>query len=212
MVSYAKEKGIKEVSFLTNGLLVDKNYAKELVKAGLDYITYSVDSMHEKYEELRYPIKFEQITQHIRAMHQLRNNIGNGFPRIKIQAIWSFMNQISEGFYTHFKDICDLINFNTYDDYSLTFMPQNPTLICQYLWQRITVTYSGEIPMCISDWSLTTNIGDLRTQSIKEIWHGDKMNYYRSLHVSGKRMELDCCRRCHRLAVPQIGNKPQGKN
>lgn len=212
MVAYAKEKGIKDVSFLTNGLLVDKNYAKELIKAGLDYITYSVDSMYEKYEELRHPIKFEQITQNIRDMRELRDEIGGGFPRIKLQAIWSYMNECSEKFYSYFKDITDLINFNTYDDYSLTFMPQNPTLICQYLWQRITITWSGEIPMCISDWSLTTNIGDLRNQSIKEVWHGEKMNYYRQLHAEGKRMDLGCCKKCHRLAVPQVGDKPEGKH
>lgn len=211
-VAYAKEKGIKEVSFLTNGKLVDKDYAKELIKAGLDYITYSVDSMYEKYEELRYPIKFDKITQNIRDMYELRNKIGNGFPRVKIQAIWSYMKDISEEFYMYFKEISDLINFNTHDDYSLTFMPQNPTLICQYLWQRITITWSGEIPMCISDWSLKTNIGDLRNKTIKAVWHSEKMNYYRELHRNGKRMELECCRRCHRLAVPQIGNKPEGKN
>ena len=211
MVAYAKKKGIREVSFLTNGLLVNKKYAKELIKTGLDYITYSVDSMHEKYEELRYPIKFDQITENIRNMHELRDTIGNGFPRIKIQAIWSYMNNISEEFYAHFKDITDLINFNTYDDYSLTFMPQNPTLICQYPFQRITITWSGEIPMCISDWSLTTNIGNLRNDTIKEVWHGKKMSELRELHKSGRRMGLKCCQKCHRLAVPQIGNQPEGK-
>lgn len=211
MVAYAKQKGIKEVSFLTNGLLVDKKYAVELVKAGLDYVTYSVDSMHEKYEELRYPIKFGQITENIRNMHELRDTIGNGFPRIKIQAIWSYMNNVSEEFYMHFKDITDLINFNTYDDYSLTFMPQNPTLICQYPFQRITITWNGEIPMCISDWSLTTNIGDLRNDTITEVWYGKKMSDFRRLHKSGRRMELKCCQKCHRLAVPQIGNQPEGK-
>lgn len=212
MVAYAKHKGIKEVSFLTNGWLVDRKYCRELVRAGLDYITYSVDSMYAKYEELRYPIKFSQITQNIRDMYDLRNKIGKGYPRIKIQAIWSYMQDRSEEFYEYFKNMCDLINFNTYDDYSLTFMPQNPTLICQYPFQRITITWNGEIPMCISDWSLTTNIGDLRNQSIKEVWSGRKMNQYRWLHINGRRMELRCCKRCHRLAVPQIGDKPEGKH
>ncbi len=212
MVAYAKEKGIKEVSFITNGKLIDRKYANELIKSGLDYITYSVDTMCEKYEKLRYPIKFEEITQNIKDMYELRDKIGGGFPRIKIQAIWSYMKDISEKFYNHFKPISDLISFNTYDDYSLTFMPQNPTLICQYPYQRITVTWNGEIPMCISDWSLTTNIGDLKIQNIKEIWLGEKMNFYRKLHVEGKRMTLECCSRCHRLAVPQIGDKPQGKH
>lgn len=211
MVAYAKEKGIKEVSFITNGLLVNRKYAAELIKAGLDYITYSVDSMYEKYEKLRFPIKFEQITQNIRDMHELRNSIGNGFPRIKIQAIWSYMKDVSEEFYAYFKDITDLINFNTYDDYSLTFMPQNPTLICQYLFQRITVTWNGEVPMCISDWSLSTKAGDMRNSTIKDIWHGENMNAFREMHKNGKRMELNCCKRCHRLAVPQIGDRPEGK-
>jgi len=122
------------------------------------------------------------------------------------------MQDISEKFYNYFVGISDLISFNTYDDYSLAFMPQNPTLICQYPYQRISISWSGEIPLCISDWSLTTPIGDLRMQTIKEVWQGEKMNYYRQLQKNGRRMELDCCKRCHRLAVPQIGDKPAGKH
>ncbi|MBF0483563.1 MAG: radical SAM protein [Candidatus Omnitrophica bacterium] len=212
MVAYAKQKGIKDVSFITNGKLIDRKYAAELVKAGLDYITYSIDSMYAKYEELRFPIKFDEITRNVRDMHDLRETIGNGFPRIKIQAIWSFMKDQSQEFYNYFKDITDLIAFNTYDDYTLTFMPQNPALICQYLWQRINITWSGEAPMCISDWDLATSVGDLRNESIKEMWHGKKMNEYRKMHSSGKRLDLDCCKRCHRLAVPNVGNKPAGKD
>lgn len=212
MVAYAKDKGVKEVSFITNGLLVDRKYAKELIKAGLDYLTYSVDGMYEQYEELRFPVKFEQITERIRDMYELRNSIGGGFPRIKIQAIWSYMHNISEEYYKYFKDITDLISFNTYDDYSLTFMPQNPALICQYPFQRITITWNGEIPMCISDWSITTNVGDLRNETIQDVWHGEKMSYYRKMHSQGNRMELKCCQRCHRMAVPLVGDKPEGRH
>ncbi len=45
LLKYAKEKGIK-TSVTSNGILIDKKYANELVAAGLDKITISLDSTY----------------------------------------------------------------------------------------------------------------------------------------------------------------------
>ncbi len=176
MVKYAKDHGIKEVSFITNGWLVKDELAHALIEAGLDYITFSIDSMYEKYEKLRFPVKFDEITKIIRDFFQLKNTKGNGYPLIKVQAIWSYMKDDSEVFYEYFKPITDLICFDPEADYSMKNVPQDPNFLCQYPWQRITITHTGEVPLCISDWNIRTHIGDLSNQSIREIWHGKEMN------------------------------------
>ena len=54
MVRYAKEKGILEVQFNTNGLLLNEKKAKELIEAGLDRIIFSFDGATKKtYEKIR---------------------------------------------------------------------------------------------------------------------------------------------------------------
>lgn len=210
MVKYAKDKGIKEVSFITNGWLVKNELAHQLIDSGLDYITFSVDAMYEQYEKLRSPMKFDEITGIMRDFFELKNKKG-GYPLIKVQAIWSYMKDRSEEFYRHFEPMTDLICFDPENDYSLRNVPQDPDFLCQYPWQRVTITHTGEIPLCISDWDICTNIGDLRSESIKSIWHGARMNNFRKMQLEARRLSIESCRMCHRPEIPQIGNKVAGK-
>jgi len=210
MVAYAKEKGIKEVSFISNGRLLDHSLAKGLIEAGLDYITISIDGLKEHYNRLRKPNTFDDVTEKLRNFYDLKNKIGNGFPRLKIQAIWTYMKDDPATYYRHFKDITDKINFDPENDYALREIPQEEEFVCQYPWQRITITWNGEIPLCISDWNLHTKIGDLREQTIREVWHGHIMEQYRQTQLNGKRLSILCCQRCSRPTTEQLGDKPEG--
>jgi MoaA/NifB/PqqE/SkfB family radical SAM enzyme len=211
MVEYAKWKGVKEVSFITNGRLLEGGLAEGLIRAGLDYITVSVDGLEEHYDRLRTPSTFADITEKLRSFYELKNRIGDGFPLLKIQAIWTYIKDDPAAYYNYFKDFTDKINFDPENDYTLREVPQDTDFICQYPWQRITITYNGEIPLCISDWNIATNIGDLKRQTIKEVWLGREMDKYRELQLSYKRLTIPPCMRCHRPSTEQVGNKPEGK-
>jgi radical SAM protein with 4Fe4S-binding SPASM domain len=211
MVGYAKKKGIKEVSFITNGILLKDKLAEGLVKAGLDYITVSVDGMARDYNLLRKPHTFKEMTEQIRNFYHLKNRIGAGFPLLKIQGIWTYIKDNPAEYYEHFRNFTDKINFDPENDYSLREVPQDNDFICQYPWQRITVAWNGHVPLCISDWNLSTKIGNLKEQSIKEIWLGKAMQDYRSMQLEGQRLSIDCCKRCHRPSIEQIGDRPEGK-
>ena len=153
MVKYAKDKGIKEVSFITNGRLLDGDLAKGLINAGLDYLTVSVDGLEKHYNKLRKPNTFNDITKKLEEFYNLKNRIGNGFPLLKVQAIWTYIKENPVAYYNYFKDFTDKISFDPENDYSLREVSQDNEFICQYPWQRITITWNGEIPMCISDWN-----------------------------------------------------------
>jgi len=211
MIEYAKSKGIKEVSFISNGYKLHGELARDLVRAGLDYLTVSVDGLAHHYDELRKPSDFASITEKLRDFYHLKNDQGGGFPKMKIQAIWTYIKEDPKAFYEHFKGITDLISFDPENDYSVRDVPQDPNFVCQYPWQRITVTFDGEMPMCISDWNLRTSLGHLGKTSIRDAWLGAEMERYRNLHMTGARLGIDACRRCHRPTTEQIGDAPMGQ-
>jgi len=212
MVDYAKTKGIKEVSLITNGRLLEGDLSKGLIEAGLDYLTVSVDGLEEDYNRLRKPNTFLDITQKIRNFNLLKNEINDGFPLLKIQAIWTYLKKNPVSYYNIFKDITDKINFDPENDYTLREVPQDHDFICQYPWQRITITWNGEIPLCISDWNMYTKIGDLNNQTIKEVWLGEDMEYFRKMQLEKSRMRIKCCQRCHRPSTVQLGDRNEGRN
>ena len=67
-IQYAKDKGIKEVSFLTNGSKLDLDYFKKIVDAGADWITISIDGIDEEYEKIRRPLKFRDTLAKLQAI------------------------------------------------------------------------------------------------------------------------------------------------
>ena len=210
MIAYAKEQGIKEVSFITNGSRLDEAYSLKLVKAGLDYITISVDGLEEYYNKTRNPLTYAEITKKIGILYNIKEENG-GFPLVKIQGIWPYLKDDPVGFYKHFEKITDNISFDAMHDYSDTYVDQDKNFVCQYPWQRITVAYDGTVPNCISDWNKADILGDLSRESIRDIWHGERMNLFRQRHMNGTRMEhYEACRRCQRPSTPQIGDVPEG--
>lgn len=205
MISYARNKGIKEISFLSNGSVLTNEFCMGLIEAGLDYVTISVDALRENYNELRTPLDFDQTVKNISRFYTLKEKYGNGFPKIKIQGIYEYFKNQEEEYYETFRNITDNISFNVKHDYQLRDVEQEDRLFCPYLWQRITVTASGLIPLCISDWDLHLPLGDLRADTIKDIWHGQKLEDFRDVHIDNRRLELKPCQMCIRTKTATIG-------
>ena len=53
-IRYAKSKGIKEVSTLTHGFKLNEKFTAEIIEAGIDWITISVDGLNETYMALSF--------------------------------------------------------------------------------------------------------------------------------------------------------------
>lgn len=199
-IQYAKDKGIKEVSTLTNASKLNLEYFKKIVDAGIDWITISVDGLGDEYEKVRKPLKFNETLEKIKNMHQYKIDNGLHKPVIKIQSLWPSIKKNPSEFFNTFAPITDLIAFNPLIDYL-----QNDSDIvyienfsCPQLYQRIIVGADGSVMMCSNDEENDHIIGDANNQTIYEIWHGDALNKVRELHKQkdGYR-DLDVCKRCY---------------
>lgn len=206
MISYARQVGIKEISFLTNGSALSEKFSMGLIKSGLDYITISVDALDNAYNELRAPLDFIQTYENIKRLYKLKEKHGNGFPKVKVQGIYEYFKNRESEYYETFMPITDNISFNVKHDYELRNVVQEDSLFCPYLWQRLTITASGLIPICISDWDLDIPIGDLKTDTIESVWNGAKMKEFRALHLDNRRLELKPCQKCIRTKSANISD------
>nr|HPM43313.1 radical SAM protein [Candidatus Omnitrophota bacterium] len=89
MVSYAKEKGIKDVAFLTNAERLSKELSEGLVGAGLDWISVSFDGMGDVYNSIRKPAVFEETVNKIVYLRKYRDSFGLMRPLIRVQSVHS---------------------------------------------------------------------------------------------------------------------------
>jgi len=207
MIAYAKEKRIKEVSFISNGVKINEQMSCKLVKAGLDYFSVSIDGVGEKYEQIRYPSRFDETVERLQTMRKLRDTVGSGYPRIRINSIWSAVKDNKQEYYDIFSPIVDFITINPDYDHSLKHAEIDSNHICQYLYQRLTIMWDGTVPLCICDKSKEVVLGKLGEDSLYDIWHSEKLDKMRQLQLSGKIKDIPPCVKCQRSITIQIGNQ-----
>ncbi len=199
-IKYAKEKGIREVSFLTNGSRLTDDFIRELICAGADWITVSIDGIGKDYENIRNPLKFHDTYQKIKRFQEIKNELKTHKPVIKIQGIWPAIKNNVEEYYNLFESITDSIAFNPLIDYldNDTEILYDEDFSCPQLYQRIIVAADGKVLMCSNDEENMNVIGDINIESLYSIWHGEKLELIRKeMKKKGGFKNISVCRKCY---------------
>lgn len=199
-IQYAKDNGTKEISFLTNGSKLDRENFIKMMHAGATWITISFDGLREEYEKIRKPLKYEETLEKIKEIKKIKEEFGTHLPVIKIQGIWPSIRNNPEEFYNTFEPYVDLIAFNPLIDYLQkdTDIVYEENFSCPQLYQRLVIGADGNVMMCSNDEEGNHLIGNINSESVYEIWHGDKLNEVRALHNQRDGfMKIDVCRKCY---------------
>ena len=206
LVQYAKDKGIKDVAFLTNGVKLYPWRSAWLIDAGLDWISFSIDGYGETYEKIRYPAKFGSVYSNIANMRYYINKV-NSKCQIRVQSIQSaiegreaYFRQLWEGIAHKVYVIPDQVRTLNEEDYK-----HDTEYVCPNPWQRMVIASDGTVPLCITDYCLDHVIGNTNTQTIKEIWQGKEFKRQREIQASGKRLTNKPCRICGTGALMKDG-------
>ena len=205
MVSYAKEKGIPDVAFLSNGERLTPELCDRLIDAGLDWISFSFDGFKETYDIIRAPAKFEETLEKIRILRQKRDAKGLKKPLIRVQSIYSVIKHNPEGFRKMWDGIADSVNFiaDQIRSFEEGKIVHNPYYQCPTPWQRMAVAYDGKVHQCISDYAGMNIMGDVNRQSLYEIWHSGPFRELRRSFNRFRYLENGACRICSDGAITE---------
>jgi len=200
MIKYAKEKGIKEVSTLTHGGRIDEEKFKRLVDLGLDWLTISFDGVGEMYEKIRYPLKFNDMVNKIKRFKEIKKEKGSVKPVIKVQTVWPAISKNPEEFYNTFNSITDQVASNPLIDYlhNDTDILFEENFTCPQLWERLCIGADGRVMLCGNDEMMLHQTGDVNTESIYDVWHGEKLQKARKIHIKHLGVkEIESCKHCY---------------
>ena len=200
-ISYAKEKGIKEVSLLTHGGKLTLPYFQKMVEAGIDWITISIDGISDTYENIRKPLKFNDLLKKIQAIKQYKDQLGLHRPVIKVQGIWPAIEKSGvDNYYKTLEPWTDLVAFNPLIDYLSNdkHIEYLEHFTCPQQYQRLVIGADGLVMKCSNDEENREQIGDIKKQTVHEIWHGEAMQKVRDQHKQTRGfMESPVCRKCY---------------
>ncbi len=198
MVSYAKKRGIIDVMFNTNGVLVTEEVIIRLIEAGLDKIFFSFDSpFKDEYEKIRIGARYDEVLANIKKVSEIKQRLGVDYPLTRVSMVLEDNKKYTLQEYTNlFKDIVDVVAYVDYRSPEGNATNRIFDFACSQLWQRMIVAWDGEVTVCCVDSKKEYIVGHLTKNSLKEIWTNEKYDYIRSKHRLGKYYDIEMCRKC----------------
>lgn len=200
-IKYAKNHGIKEVSTLTHGGKLTLPYFKKIAEAGIDWITISIDGVGDVYEDIRKPLKFDELLAKLKAIKQYKEQHKLKRPVIKVQGIWpAIAKSGSDIYYNTLSPHVDLVAFNPLIDYLAndTHIEYLEEFTCPQQYQRLVIGADGLVMKCSNDEENHEVIGDIKKETVHQVWHGEKMQGVRNMHLEPRGfLKSSVCQKCY---------------
>lgn len=196
MVKYAKERGVLDIYFNTNGMLLTEEVSRELILAGLDRISVSIDGTNaQEYEAVRVGAKLDTVLANIQALRKLKEEYQAAYPKIRIQTV-KLPGLDLESYVDTWKAYADEVAAVDFKDESFRNTGLRGDWACPQLWQRLTIEWDGTVFGCNNDDLRGICLGNVKERSIYDCWHDERLMEIRKLHMEGKSHEVEACNGC----------------
>lgn len=185
-------KPFPKTKIITNGGLLTEERAYNLVKAGLEYIIFSVHGIDKTiYDNIMQGPKFDTTIRNIERLVEIKKELGAKNPHIEV---WAVRTKEVEA------QLEDVKKF--WKERNIKFKARqldnraNPDIVsttelapedaqwryadyCTIPFWRAWILWNGDVVLCCVDWERTTVFGNIHEQSLKEIWNGAAYKHYR---------------------------------
>jgi len=203
-----------EVFTVTNGSLLNRDYATALQDAGLDRIIVSIDAAtKETYSRVRPGTSFEEVRKNTEdlirifpkgrvAVNFLRQRDNQGEMKAFVR-YWSDRGaQVRFGNLTNragqldaFKNLLPSSQRNALQKAIAPFF-RRLIPCCPLPFETGCVLWDGRVTLCCHDWRPTEVMGDLSHEEALNVWNSERVNHHRRLLLSGRAEESTICRNC----------------
>ena len=210
MVKIIKDSNVAEmVEITTNGTLLNENISLGLIDAGLDILKISVEALTK--------IEFKKIAKYEIDIEKYRKNIEFFYNNKKQCQVYIKINNLAiknkeeeKVFFNYYGDYADNIFIENispvwpeFDDglkieyestrFGETVKKRN---VCSHIFKSIMICADGEILPCCADWQRKLLLGNIKNDSILDIWKGYKLESLQKAFLNNKRMKIVPCNEC----------------
>ena len=218
MIAYARAAGIK-TRFHSNGTLMDAAKTEQLLKAGPDYVSFSIDGFEKSvYEKVRIGATFEKTIDNIVRLLDMKKAMNLKRPYVVVEKIRFLHHDVPENreqvtaLRSRFlaAGVNEVIEKDEYiwaEEKAPEMKGPRTCSICTYPWYAMVICADGTVTPCSQDFWAKMNMGNAATQSLEEIWNGEP---YRELRRRFKTDigSLPLCHKCDRLYRKTVGGIP----
>ena len=209
MLRYCHQKGVLHLKLNTNMTVMTEKMARDWLSMDACLtIVFSVDAGDKKvFEEIRIGADFDKIKANVEMFARIRKEeFPNSPVRTRINMVISRDDQDVEAARAMWAPLVDefsarLANSeqagSTYlNNPDGTSRDVAPGRVCLAPFTRVYVWADGKVNPCENDYLSWLQLGDASTESLHDIWVGQKMRALRLAFITGNKNCLKPCNNC----------------
>lgn len=202
-IEYAKNAGMVNIFFSTNGILLDKQRSLSLIKSGITKVFVSIDAAdQETYKALRNSDRYNQIVDNVKGFIDTRDSLGLQYPLVRVNFLKNSLNigQVDD-FLELWNGVADIIiiqEMNELIDANTDLFIEKPQqqYHCSFPFKQLVVNASGDILPCCTMHGIKHKIGNIGSMTLYQAWNSQTAEELRQLHTAGRYIENPICRHC----------------
>jgi MoaA/NifB/PqqE/SkfB family radical SAM enzyme len=203
-VRYAKNKGLKDVVFNSNGQLLTEDLSRKLLEAGLDGIYVGMDAFSEAvYDKLRVGGKFDRVVGNVNSFIELEKKMNVSPERMYVQFVEMPENRHEmAAFSDYWTDRGAIVKIRPMVSWAgriraANLDPQKERFPCYWIMQNISITSTGDVSLCAVDMERAFHGGSVKERSIEDVWRNGPLSEIRRMHLEREWERLPfLCREC----------------
>jgi radical SAM protein with 4Fe4S-binding SPASM domain len=205
-IHYARRHGVLNIYFATNGLLLDQDYGRALIEAGVSKIMISLDAATpETFEVMRNSHQFAEIVQNILGFIQLRNSLNLRFPLVRINFVQTRKNiHEVEQFVAMWEGVADMLGFQRQVQLPGTDDDLLPSAVigdtsdfrCSFPFKLMVIDANGSILPCCTFSARPMAVGNIADMTIKQAWDSEAVRDLRETHLKYGYASIPICKHC----------------
>lgn len=177
------------VELTTNAMPMTMKRSQEMIDAGLDYLRVSI-----------YNEKPDLVKRNVGQLWKMRKEQNKTLPYICVK---TFTSEEAESIREDYRGICDEITAESLHSIGSDMIQIKPLVgshkACPYPFYNLVVKSNGDVVPCCVAWEKSLIVGNVNTETLAEIWDGDKLASIQRMHLDGRRGELAACAKCDTL-------------
>ncbi len=196
------------VNLTTNGSRLTSQLTEIFVQEDLlDSVIVSIDGGDEKtFEKIRLGLKYGEVRQNVLHLLRRRNQLGRSKPKVSIAMVEIPENRHTREELRKVWQEADEVRFSVYFNWAgkLENHRQIPNKVnfCERLYHYITILADGRVAMCCFDSEAEYSVGDIKRQSIYDVWHSDAFDQKRHWLYKKNFDQLKLCGQCDYINHP----------
>mgnify|MGYP001545071830 CR=1 FL=1 len=196
----------------TNAGLLHEERSRAIIDESLvDVINFDIDGhTKETFESIRRNLDFDKVTKNVRYFLDYKKEKKASKPETRITIIrMTHTEDEIDDFKAYWKPLADKIDVNKYNTWLGTKEDLNVgksfdeskegrfDFACIHPWDELVIAADGKAGLCCLDYDLKAEVGDVSHQTIKEIWQGKELKFFRDKMLALDYDSIDVCRNCN---------------